>query len=202
MSLSDINDVIKQFPLLEFDSSKGDFFGNLNIDEFDFYKVRILVGNFPLFFPKVLEEGERIPRKPSRHINNDGTLCFCTLAKEKILLRKNIRTIPDFINLILVPFLTNNSFYEINKTYKNGEYSHGVIGIIEGYMDILNIYDEKLLCSTLQSRLKNKKYNRNDYCFCGSKIKIKNCHLNNYEDLYLLNSETIRDDIKTIIMNK
>ena len=193
----DINQVCRKHQGLVFNEQSMVLSGTLNVDpqESDLYDVDIQFNSFPERFPKVRETGGRIPSKLDRHINSDGTCCFTTLAKESILLKKQIKSILDFVDKIVVPFLQNNSYYEINKSYKNGEYSHGISGVMESYFDILKIHDLSKVVYLLLKRLRNEKYGKNEICFCGSLKKIKNCHLHLYNDLFLIEKSIISNDL-------
>jgi len=196
----DINKVLKEHPLLNYDSNKRMFYGTLIVDDTDndSYQVEIKLENFPKEFPLVWEVGERIPRKLDRHIyvgRND--CCFTTKSMQQILLRKGrIKSIPDFINKIAIPYFQNNSYYEINGKYKNGEYDHGIIGTFQSYQDILGVTDLKVVVELLKKRLRNIKLGKNNLCYCGSGKKVKDCHLHKYNDLKYIDDKTIDDDLK------
>jgi len=191
--------VLKKYPGFIYNKESGMLFGILNVDNEgeDCYDVDINLNTYPGNFPLVKESG-RIPQKPHRHINGDGTCCFTTKAKEQILMRKQIKSLLDFIQRIIIPFLRNNSYYEINKCYKNGEYHHGIPGIIEGYKDILKISDNSLLVNLLIARSKKIKIEKNKVCFCGSKKKVKDCHLHCYTDLFHIEDDVIKNDLANI----
>lgn len=196
----DINKVLKEHPFLKYDSNRRMFYGTLivDIEGDDSYEVEIKLRGFPKEFPEVLEIGERIPRKIDRHINNiSKSCCFTTSAMEQVLLRKRrIKTISEFINKIVVPYFQNNSYYEINGEYKNGEYAHGIIGTFQSYQDILGISDLKVVIELLNKRLKSIKLGKNNPCYCGSGKKIKDCHLYKYNDLKFIDDKTIDEDLK------
>lgn len=188
--------VQKEQPGLEYIPEKGYLSGRLKIEEGDEYSVDIDLNSFPYRFPIVWETGERIPRRIDRHINNKiESCCFTTSAMEQILLKTKVKSLLQFINLIAIPYFLNNSYFEINKKYKNGDYSHGILGKIEGYGDILELDDKKIIVLALMMRLSQRNYNRNDICFCG-KVNIENCHFINYNNLFLIDHRTIIDDLK------
>jgi len=196
------NDITKQIHDIKnrynFNQSESEVLcGELNIDPLgtDIYSLIINISTFPNQFPIVQEVGDRIPCNMDRHINTDGTLCFTTEAKAQIILRKKVKTLLDFFEYILIPFLQNNSYYEIHKEYLNGEYKHGLVGIFESYADIIDIDNLGLLIDILLLRLDDKKFLRNDICFCGSGKKVKNCHLNGYNDLFLIDNSIIKSDL-------
>ncbi|NOQ25452.1 MAG: hypothetical protein GQ564_08830 [Bacteroidales bacterium] len=200
-----LNNVLKEHPLLKYDQTERVFKGTLIVDDEDndSYKVEIQLGEFPKKFPLVWEVGERIPRKLDRHIYlNREDCCFTTLAMQQILLRKGrIKTIPDFINKIVIPYFQNNSYYEINGKYKNGEYEHGIEGVFQAYQDILELNSIKITINVLIWHLKNKKLGKNEHCFCGNGKKVKDCHLYKYNDLKYINDDTIKSDLSILIAN-
>ncbi len=200
-----IQELIRRFPTLQYNEETNVIEGTLNVDDIDedIYQVKIDISHFPKYFPQVWETGERIPRKPDRHIYaNSNSLCFTTRAKEMILLRKKVKTIHCFVSEILIKYLQNNSYYEINGTYRDGEYDHGGKGVLQGYQDILGLKKPEHILEALDWRMKGKKATRNEPCFCGNG-KIKNCHLSRYKKLFWISPETIYEDgIKIIDLIK
>lgn len=197
-----LNEVVESFPHLNWDKNNLEFTGELFIAPDDSYDIKIVIGRFPLRFPLVYEVGERIPLKIDRHIYpSSGNCCLTTTSKEVILLKTKVKTLHDFISLIVVPYFQNNSFYELNKKYKEGEYSHGVPGIIEGYRDILNIEKMSLIPAILKNRISGELLTNKSKCYCGSGQTMKVCknglHRRSYKefkrlDLYILKNDLYR----------
>jgi|SRR5690554_791196 len=195
-----INEVLESFPHLNWDKDNLEFTGELFIALEDSYDIKIRIGRFPLRFPLVYEVGERIPPKADRHVYEGlGNCCLTTAAKECILLKIKIKTLYDFISLIVVPYFQNNSFYELNKKYKEGEYSHGVPGIIEGYRDILNIEKMSLIPAILKNRISGELLSNKSECYCGSGLTMKICknglHRKSYEEFKLLDIYILKNDL-------
>ncbi len=184
---------------LHFSESKSEFSGNLFVEENDCYQISINITPFPNSFPVVKELGERIPRKVDRHLYSNACCCLTTKAKEQLLLKKKIKTLDSFISNIVIPFFQNNSYFEINKKYINGGYNHGITGVFEAYQEIANISDLKLLLDFLHARVVDKKFRRNDLCFCKSGAKFKSCHLPYYNDLHVIDKDVIIEDVKVLI---
>jgi len=197
---SQIKQVLQKYPSLSFDVKTNCFSGKLIVDpdDDDAYFVKIDVSPFPQRFPIVWEIGERIPRTQDRHIyTSNGSCCFTTTAWQQVLLRKRIKNLSDFIDKIALKYFQNNSYYELNHQYKNGEYNHGVLGILQGYKDILEVENYEQVTKALILRLKRKKFGRNELCFCGSK-KIKFCHFEKYKLLYCVDDQMIENDLNSI----
>jgi hypothetical protein len=192
-----IEQVLKEYPLLLYNNQKRMFFGTIIIDQKDedSYTVEIYIHNFSESFPIVKEVGERIPRNADRHIYSTGNCCFTTEAKEQLLLKKHVFTLSVFIRSIVIPFFQNNSYYEINKRYRYGAYSHGPQGNIEAYKEILNIDDINKVIFILLSRVVNRYFSDDNICFCSNDKKLKFCHINNYNDLLLIDPTIIKEDL-------
>lgn len=194
-----VEEVLERYPELRYESNKKEIHGELYITGNDSYTVKIDIGKFPNFFPVVYEEGERIPRKADRHIyEGTGNCCLTTLAKEQILLKTSVKNLVDFISLIVIPYFQNNSYYELNKKYKNGEYSHNTMGIIEGYQEILKL-DKSWDVVPVLNRLVDHELSKNDKCYCGSNISLKKCqkgvHKDCYRDFKLISNELVRYEL-------
>ena len=196
-----IKEVIWAFPLLKYSPERNELFGELYISEFDSYQIRIDLNPYPKFFPNLYETEERIPNKLDRHIYTDtGSCCLTTRAKAQVLLKTKISSLKIFIKEIVIPYLQNNSYFEINKRYKTDEYAHHHQGVIDSYKDILKITDEKLLALTLNNRLNSPKLKIHHLCYCGSGIIMKKCsnglHDKAYRDFKLIDKELIYNDLR------
>lgn len=200
-----INEVERCFPSLIFSPEKNEFSGELYISELDPYQIRIVLNPYPRIFPDLFETEERIPNKPDRHIYTDtGACCLTTKAKAQVLLNTKIKTLKDFIKEIVIPYLQNNSYYEINKKYKTDEYAHFQQGVVDSYKDILKINDELIIGKTIYNRLLNPKLNIHQPCYCGSGIKLKKCskstHDIAYREFKLIDKEILFGDLENNFM--
>jgi hypothetical protein len=195
-----IETALNEHPFLRYDSSKRMFSGTLIIDSHDndSYSVEIYIDCFPTTFPLVREIGERIPPKADRHKYKDDYCCLTTSAKEQILLKKRIFTLSEFISMVAIPYFQNNTFYEINKRYLFGEYSHGIKGLIEAYKEILGLNCSKSVEKVLIDYAIGNWLSKNQPCYCGSGKLLNNCHLINYNDLCLLSMNFIKQDLNLI----
>jgi len=191
-----IDFVLEKYPSLDYDYEKRCFHGTLqvSVEDGDSYHLEIFVDQFPNRFPIVWETRERIPRISDRHCNDDGSLCFTTPPLEEILLRKQIRTIEVFISDVLIPFLQNNSYYEINGKYRFGEHSHNWDTAMQHTFIKLTGLDSKFEILALVDRiLAGLKIRPNSACYCGSGKKIKKCndHSLRLEDMRRIKRSTL-----------
>lgn len=195
-----IEEVLLDYPLLNYCTKKNILQGEIIVDEEDndSYDIKIDIVEFPYFFPKVWEIGERIPPKFDRHINRDLSCCFTTQAKENIYLKTKVKSLKNFLDFIVIPFFQNNSFFELNGNYKNGEHSHNSITAThETYEDILGIKNIGIIIKLIIDYVfLEQKTQPNQICYCGSNFKLKHCknHLNCYQDFLLINETTLLKD--------
>jgi len=194
--------VLMRYPALVYCEEKNELQGVLFIGQNDSYGLRISLNPYPTSFPIVYETEERIPKKVHRHIYTDTkSCCFTTQAKAQILLNSKITSLTLFISEILIPYLQNNSYYEINRRYKTEEYSHNRFGVIEGYRDILRTNNDFAIAELILNRIKGIKLRNQDLCYCKSGKILKNCsdktHRQAYRDFRKISRETLQNDLGT-----
>ncbi|MCK4344833.1 MAG: SEC-C domain-containing protein [Bacteroidales bacterium] len=144
----------------------------------DSFDVDIKLKNFPSSFPQLFETSNKIPKVADRHIYTDtGACCVCGYPQMILATKRSNFTIKHYIDEYVIPCFANQIYFEKTGKWKNGEYSHGDKGIVEAYLDLLKLNNEKELLVIIQDYLL-KKYNivgRNDKCICGSNRKYKKC---------------------------
>ncbi len=175
--------------------------GVIYITPDDFYEVRIALQRFPARFPVVIETEERIPKKEDRHIYPEGgSLCFTTRAIEEILLKTKITDLQSFIRDILIPYLQNNSLYEIHGKYFDQEYEHGAPGILQGYQDILDIQNPVMIAKIMIAHANGEKIKAHDKCYCGMGLSLLRCsngdHRRNYKNFKLIDKRILLSDLE------
>jgi len=186
---------------LNYDELGSRVFGELWISDDDSYDVEIDLKGYPRFFPSVYETSERIPRdNPNRHVYTDtGSCCLTTRAKGQILLRTEVTSFLLFIDKVVIPYFQNNSFYELNYKYFDEEYSHGPLGIVESYAEILQLTNPLQIASTLYNLITNGKLRVHNPCYCGSGIPLKKCknglHDKCYRNLRKVDKDVIKYDL-------
>lgn len=200
--MSQIGDLLRDYPGLEYDEASRLVKGYIEVGEGDQYNVTIDTRVFPTFFPTVIETLDRIPKTNDRHCNtSDGSLCFTTRPKEEILLRTRIRSLLDFVREILVPFLQNNSYYEITGEYYFGEFAHSErVALFQTYSELLGVEDPLIITTVLSELVRGEKLSTNAICYCGSGKKIKKCsgHLSSYSSLRLITRKTLAKGLAAV----
>lgn len=194
---NEVVSVLEEFKSLQYDVERGILSGSLyaSQEDEDAYQVEMLIGRYPKRFPTVWETNERIPRKADRHCNDDdGSLCFTTRPKEEILLRTRIRSLKAFISDILIPFLQNNSHYELHGKYCFKVHSHNWdTAIDETFIELTGLESTEANLVILTEILNGTKIGPNGACYCGSGTKIKKCkdHNAKYQDIRRISHSTL-----------
>jgi hypothetical protein len=182
--LKDIDRALADYPLLNLVINKKTIkiVGDIELvhpvlGKFDHYAVEIIIPkSYPKGFPLVIETSEKIPRTGSRHVNPDNSLCIAVEQEEKRITRNGI-TFKYFLDKVLIPHLSRETYRSINGSYSDGEYEHGDEGVWEYFKEKLNTNDENSIIKQLEQIVNSKWQDRNKPCFCESGSKFKKCHL-------------------------
>lgn len=159
---------------------KGEIELKYNSQILDKYNLEIFFPeDYPNNPPLLREIDERIPRIQDRHINKKGDCCLSPRIALKEIWDIN-PNILYYIDELVVPFLSHQSYFERYGEWRNKGYAHGAKGIIEFYKERYNIDNINILVIMLQKLSNNEKIGRNGPCFCQSGKKLKKCH----EDIY------------------
>lgn len=202
---NDINSVLNIYPKLKLiDEDKNNTItGYIDIfdsdDNYcDSFRVKLSIPNdYPNSFPKLYEIEGKIKTIDSSHINQDGSCCVCSLQEEDRRLKGKSISIEQYLKEFAIPFLANIIYYRENGEYANGEYKHGIEGIIQYYQELFNRKNANEILTDITESI-TKKSNRNDKCFCNSGLKYKKCHLLFKKELGKLSQKRLLTDYKLI----
>ena len=134
-------------------------------------------------FPRVIETGNKLKdvaianskKLEDMHVNiNDMfSACLCPPIQEKIFEKQNI-SVTNFIEKYIVPFFYSQSYYKKTQQWAWGEYGHGIIGVLESYLDYSSNKETVLLfLQTLEEYCKKYGLNYNFYLEQLRQKKIK-----------------------------
>jgi len=151
---------------------------------------------FPYRFPKLFEVGGDIPCENDWHKYSDNSCCLTVPANE-ILTCKNGITVLSFIKEHAIPFFANQLYRKNTGKYLN-EYSHGVKGIYEFYVDLFHSKNFSIWIKCLNVAMGKFKFERNSPCYCESNIKYKKCHLPVEHKLKIIGIEQVESDFNII----
>lgn len=197
-----IKEVLEIFPVLKYNAQENTLIGTLEVNPNDFYTVLIELNPWNKNFPRVYEIGERIPPINDRHIHEpEGNCCFTTHRMEEILLKTKVKTLLEFIERILIPYLQNNSYFELDESYLNGEFAHKN-PTLQTYQDLLKIKDRKLIAVTLYEYYEGHKLTMKDRCYCGNNKTLRKCsrgtHKLGYDKLKHIDKKNMEVDMKIL----
>ncbi len=172
---------------------------------FDRFHIRILLTKqYPQSLPKVFEIDGRIPKEPDRHINalTDNSCCLCIPMKARLFIRGGYNIVKFYEELVL-PFFANQVYYERKGKWANGEFDHGIRGVIQFYEEIFQTNDHSKIVYGLkivQGRFKPPL----DFmkCFCGRNKTYSSCHKTTISTLTYVLKDYVRDDIEIILGKK
>jgi len=144
------------------------------------YDIRIEIpDDFPDCPPKVFETGGSIPLERDYHINtvgNGGDNSACLFVQperfEKWPVGAGIR---DFLKGPVKEFFFSQAYKKCTGKWPFGQWSHGVVGIIEFYANRLNIDRLDAIIEMLDYCTLPKLY-RQWKCPCGSGKRVTACH--------------------------
>ncbi len=150
---------------------------------FDSYQIKAgIPAGFPEKEPVVFEEGGRIPRISDRHVfPKDGSCCLGVW--EEWLLTAPDHRFASFLTGPMHDYFVSQTYYEAHGVWPFGERSHGKLGVLEAYGDLLGIALNETTIAEYLKLLSRQTIKGHTLCPCGSGLRLRKCHL---EDLYQL----------------
>lgn len=204
-----LDSVVKKFPHLKITELDGVQLlkGILDIINEDkevvgsFYIEIKYSEDFPYRFPFLYEVGGDVPKSADWHKYTDDRCCI-TVEPDEILKCKDGISVIAFIESYAIPYFANQIYRKLNGKYKNGEYSHGEIGLLEFYCVLFQTSDKSKWREYVNfvSSGKTIKARRNERCFCGSSLKYKNCHNKVFYNINRIGIKQIIKDLKMFIL--
>lgn len=141
-------------------------------DVLDQYEVLIRFSEtYPDDPPEVWETGGRIPRLADRH--NSETACLFVPFEWRI--RRPDLSFRTFLHDAMRGYFIGQSLAELGKPWPQGERAHGVDGMLQALADLLGIEDTDAARGAMLMLIKPKIKGHWD-CFCGSGLRLRNCH--------------------------
>lgn len=207
--LKDIRKALKYYPALKLVEDKEliSVVGEIplihqSFGEFDRYSVSIrFTTAYPFCFPRVVETSKKIPRKLNRHINSDKTLCFGVYQDEYQCAQNGI-TFKYFLDKILVPHLSRETYRSMEGIYPDGERGHGVEGVWDYYFEHTGVTQKDDILTELNLVLKFQNApGRNELCYCGSEKKFKQCHLDSYNKIMVIGYKRLKAIVSLLTEN-
>ena len=182
----------------------------------DEYKIEVVFQNSEHSnLPQVYERGSKIEAVAKKrdlkledlHINPSGAVCLCIRENESYNFPKGFN-LRDFFNNLVIPFFYSQSYFEKNNSWPWGQYSHGILGLLEWYAERRETTKNKIekfitqlpkypLWQECRQRLKQKgKIKGHHLCVCGSSEKFRNCHKQVFDGLWKLKQDIGKFHVK------
>jgi len=177
-------------------SGELEFFASFNDQEIrDVYSILIICPtDYPNSVPVSFELGNRIP--DDYHKNPDKSLCLAT-PLDVIKKFSNEPSILNYINNLLIPYLYRFSFSQKHGKAPFGDYSHGALGLIEYYLEQLDVSSISTLVQMLLVVLDHK-YRGHSICPCGSTKRLRDCHGIKLQELSRFSMSQVKIDFINI----
>jgi hypothetical protein len=180
----------ERFPTLElkldFAKREAEVTGVLPLTDEVGYQVRILIPpGYPEEVPALLCSPNEVPRKDYRH-NSGEYACLCARCDYRKYWPRG-STLPNFIESLVVPFLTCQHYYDIHGHWpQSGEREHGAPGIVQAYNDFCRPLGEvtgAMIGRVVRILAVSGLPKGHNPCPCGSGKRIRDCHRSEIEQM-------------------
>ncbi|MEM5491846.1 SEC-C domain-containing protein [Hoeflea sp. AS16] len=143
---------------------------------FDAYQVKVLItAGFPTENPVVFEQGGRIPRTVNRHVFPEEGSC-CLGVWEEWLLTAPDHRFETFLTGPMQDYFISQTYFEANGMWPFGERSHGMLGVVEAYSDLLEVPQDAKIIVAYLNLLSLSQIKGHQLCPCGSGRRLRHCH--------------------------
>ena len=136
---------------------------------------------YPDDLPKIRETGGRIDGN-YHHVFTNGTLCLGVPVEMRRLFAQE-PSLLGFVNKLVVPYLYGYCYWKKYGEHPFGEQKHNGEGIIQYYIEKMNLNDEVSALSCI-CFLYEYGYQGHYECPCGSGCKARKCHGQVLHDLH------------------
>ncbi|WP_248620984.1 hypothetical protein [Enterococcus cecorum] len=134
-------------------------------------KIEIVVNKkFPDVLPKLFVFDYP---KEMEHIYVDGSVCLATIG-EMINFINKTPSLLAFVDKFINSFIFSLDWFEKYKSYPFGEREHGYKGLLDYYLNDLNLTFEQYKKMLLI--IANNRYRGHSQCICGSNKRLRDCH--------------------------
>ena len=164
----------------------------------DTFEIEMLIlSSYPDMLPKVRETGGKID-SDYEHVFRDGTLCLAVPIEGRRIFWQQ-PSLLGFVNKLVIPYLYGYCYWRKCGEHPFGERSHGAKGIVQHYVEALNLGDELIALSVIHY-LYTYGYRGHVTCPCGSGLRARACHRTILLDLHRIHTqETLLHDLKLIL---
>lgn len=161
------------------------------------FNVIIVVNkkSYPNAFPVLVLTDDKIDRNIDYHMDSEGVVCLEHPYISNRLALGGIR-IYDFINHYLLRYFSWVLVKKYGQSSKLEEWQHHDNGTIQLYQELLGTTNNKIISLFIEQYCKRTKIKFNEICYCGSGLKLKNCHLDAAILLKSTSKKTLINDLR------
>jgi hypothetical protein len=143
----------------------------------DYRIAFVLPDNYPATPPIMYCNDDKLPiGEIDRHIMNDGQACLGVQGEVSQRWKTNPRILA-FLDDLVAPFLVWQVYYDENGHPPLwGQRSHGLLGILEFYGEILSIPPGPMVVSFMKLLARKNRPQGHEECPCGSGQRLRHCH--------------------------
>ncbi len=158
------------------------------------FEIELMIPTvYPKILPRVRETGGKIDSDYG-HFSKDRTLCLAVPIEERRLFLEQ-PSLLGFVNKLVIPFFYGYCHWKKSGNHPFGEQKHAGAGIIQYYIDRLNLSDEATALAFVRF-LHEFGYRGHLDCPCGSGLKVRKCHGPTLRDLHQHHTPfTLRHDL-------
>jgi hypothetical protein len=152
------------------------------VREIDRYDVAVIArASYPRRVPEVYETAGRIPRDAEHHMYSDGSACLFAPGERWRHWPRGCG-LRDFLDGPVRSFFIGQALFERTGTWAFGQRSHGAIGVLESYQELVGTRDPATLLRYVEV-LSRRKLRPWTMCPCGSGRPMNACHFRKVADL-------------------
>lgn len=124
--------------------------------------------------PFVIDVGRQISQTYKHYYPQNGKLCLETDSRIRIRFISGF-DLSVWMREFVESYYFSYEYYERYNEFPFGERSHGQLGILQTYMDLLKTKDAAE-AYRLISYINDQAYRGHNLCPCNSNLKLRNCH--------------------------
>lgn len=132
--------------------------------------------NFPNCLPKVVEIGNKIPRKDEFHVNpDDFSLCLGSPIRLMGIISKS-PVLVGFTENCLIPYLYAVSYkLQYGGSFIYNELAHGAPGVMADYIDLFGLSQPKQVIRAVRILGEKRRIANKLPCPCGCGLRLGKC---------------------------
>lgn len=150
-----------------------------DIEIADAYELDVKVPlKFPKELPVVTEVGDRIPRSPENHINEDGSLCLGSPLQLLVELGQDATLVGYFKNCLIPYLYALTRHLDGSQPWVFGELEHGNRGLYRDYAKLLGLQTPEQVRKAFELLSLQKRRANRRLCPCGCQRPVGRCRFN------------------------